>query len=194
MYHREDDHTHAAQESASRSDSYRSFERDVLPLTADIRRVALRYTNNRHDAEDLVQETLLKAFKAFDGLAENSYYRAWLLTIMRYTWISDYRAAARRPSESLVANVADHESTIPARSARDDSASAEHQVLRHLMDDDVREAVLALSAEMRETVYLVAIEGMKHREAAEVMGISPSTVMSRMHRIRHVMRQRLADI
>jgi RNA polymerase sigma-70 factor, ECF subfamily len=193
---RASDHTHCGQQSAAQADSPRSFERDVLPLADDLCPVALRYTRNRADAEDLVQETLLKAFKAFkafDAMAEHTHLKAWLLTIMRNAWISSYRAALRRPTVSLFVNVADHDRAIAPSAVPEEAASAEHHALRYVMDDEVRQAVHALLKEMRETVYLVAIEAMKCREAAEVLGISPRTVLSRMHRIRQRLRQPLAD-
>lgn len=124
------------------------FEQEVLPFAAELYRRALGYTNNSADAEDLVQETLLKAYNAFGRLREDTYIRAWLLRIMRNTWISDYRTRQRRPAESLVGVIAD---------GRFDGtqhvASAENQVFRHVMDPDVAAALGSLSADMRETLY-----------------------------------------
>ena len=164
--------------------NHSEFERDVLPLTAELYRRAVGYTNNAADAEDLVQETLLKAFNAFDRLRDDTYLRAWLLRIMRNTWISDYRARLRRPAESLVGEFDD---------AAEHEMSAENQVFRHRLDPDVSAALLSLSAEMRETLYWVAMEGMTYREAADIMGIPEGTVMSRMHRGRASMRRSLGD-
>ena len=159
------------------------FERDVLSLTADLFRRALGYTKNAADAEDLVQETMLKAYNAFDRLCEDTQFRAWLFRIMRNVWISDYRTRLRRPAENLVDefdDVAEH------------VMSAENQVFRHLLDPDVSAALMSLSADMRETLYWVAIEGMTYREAADIMGVPEGTVMSRMHRSRASMRRSLS--
>jgi RNA polymerase sigma-70 factor (ECF subfamily) len=174
----------SGKDSAIEQNSCPSFERDILPLTAELYRRAVGYTKNYADAEDLVQETLLKAYNAFDRLREDTYLRAWLLRIMRNTWISDYRARLRRPSESLVGEV--DEGTEHAQ-------SAENQVFRQLLAPDVRDALLSLSIEMRETLYWVAIEGMSYREAADIMGVPEGTVMSRMHRSRASMRRSLGD-
>ena len=84
-----------------------SFELDVLPLAGDLYRYALSRTKNAADAEDLVQDTLLKAFKAYDGVREDTYFKAWTLTIMRHTWISNHRATERRPAEHLVGDLSD---------------------------------------------------------------------------------------
>jgi RNA polymerase sigma-70 factor, ECF subfamily len=180
--------------SEIRNDSGGSFERDVLPLTGDLYRCALAYTKNAADAEDLVQETMLKAFKAFDRLREDTHFKAWLMRIMRNTWISKYRAEQRRPAESLVGDVCDGQFDSALRDPSGQVLSAESQALRHMLDPDVIAALLALSEDMRETVYHVAIEGMKCREAAELMGVSEGTVLSRMHRIRSNLRQSLGNI
>ncbi|SBS77077.1 RNA polymerase sigma factor [uncultured Mycobacterium sp.] len=174
----------ASKASAAEQNSCSSFERDILPFTADLYRRAVGYTKNATDAEDLVQETLLKAYNAFDRLREDTYLRAWLLRIMRNTWISDYRARLRRPAESLVGEVDE---------GSERAQSAENQVFRQLLDPDVREALFSLSTEMRETLYWVAIEGMSYREAADIMGVPEGTVMSRMHRSRASMRRSLGD-
>jgi RNA polymerase sigma-70 factor, ECF subfamily len=172
-------------------DSCRSFERDVLPLAGALHRHALAYTRNRADAEDLVQDTLLRAFKAFDRVSDNTHFKAWLLTIMRNAWITTHGAAVHRPAERLVPGVAEHPT---AAALAEDSSSAEHLALRNVIDTDVRRAVLGLSEEMRRTVYFVAVEGMNCREVAEVMGVSQGTVLSRLHCCRRYLRRSLAEI
>ncbi|EHB59109.1 RNA polymerase, sigma-24 subunit, ECF subfamily [Mycolicibacterium rhodesiae JS60] len=161
------------------------FERDVMPFTAELYRRALGYTMNAADAEDLVQETMLKAYNAFGRLGEDAHLRAWLLRIMRNTWISDYRARLRRPDENLVGAVDE---------ASERAMSAESQVFRHQLDPDLRAALLSLSTEMRETLYWVAVEGMTYRETADIMGVPEGTVMSRMHRSRASMRRSLGHV
>ncbi|NTY61897.1 sigma-70 family RNA polymerase sigma factor [Mycolicibacterium sphagni] len=143
----------ASKDSGTEQNSCPSFERDILPLTAELYRRALGYTKNAADAEDLVQKTLLKAYNAFDRLRGDAYLKAWLLRIMRNTWISDHRARLRRPTENLVGEVDD---------GTEHALSAENQVFRQLMDPDVRAALFSLSTEMRETLYWVAIEGMSY--------------------------------
>ena len=169
------------------------FEQEILPLAGDLHRHAIHYTMNRADAEDLVQETLLKAFKAFRKLGGGTYCKQWLLTIMRNTWISIYRAKRCRPAESLIANVADHQGTAAVSNAAWEAPSAEQQALRDTFDADLRRAILALPEQLRKTTYFVAIEGMKPHEVAKLMGIPLGTVLSRMHRSRQQLRQSLAD-
>lgn len=126
----------------------------------------------------------MKAYNAFDRLDDHTYLKAWLLRIMRNTWISDHRARLRRPTERLVGEIDD---------GAEYALSAESQVFRDQLDPDVSEALFALSAQMRETLYWVAVEGMTYRETADIMGVPEGTVMSRMHRSRASMRRSLGD-
>jgi RNA polymerase sigma-70 factor, ECF subfamily len=123
------------------------FERDVLPLAGDLRGAAWSFTRNMSDAEDLVQETLLRAFRGFNRFEENTYLKAWLLTIMRNTWISGYRTFRHRPAESLVADFSDFEEIVAGQAVLEMTASAEQQALHHVFDGDVQEALLAISTD-----------------------------------------------
>ena len=136
--------------SATAGDSVRSFESDVLPVAGDLYRRALAYTKNDAHADDLVQETLLKAYKAFDKLRLETHLRASLLCIMRNTWINNHRADLRRPVETLVGDIADGQldSVVPHGSGH--VLSAEHQALRHMLDPELAAALLTLSEDMRE--------------------------------------------
>ena len=173
--------------SATEGDSVRSFEPDVLPVAGDLYRRALAYTKNDAHADDLVQETLLKAYKAFDKLRLETHLRAWLLCIMRNTWINNYRADLRRPVE--LAGSVPIRLFVPHGSGH--VLSAEHQALRHMLDPELAAALLTLSEDMRETVYYVAVLGVKCREEAELMGVPAGTLLSRMHRIRTNLRRSL---
>jgi RNA polymerase sigma-70 factor (ECF subfamily) len=171
------------------------FEQTVLPLAGELYRYALFHTRNRADAEDLVQETMFKAFMAFDRLREDTNLLAWLRRIMKNTWISNCRARQHRPSETLVADFAQSElSSIRSQISSHTECSAEHQALRDVTDDDVYVAMAALPIKVRETVYHIAIVGMNCREVADAMGVPPGTVMSRMHRGRHQLRRELSEL
>src|SRR4051812_15693136 len=179
-------------QATERAHLYKRFEREVLALTDDLHRAAFRYTSSRFDAEDLVQETLLKAFKAFDGSAENSYCKSWLMTIMRNIWISNYRCALRRPTETLVAIDSAYEAAFASQTSRQAAPSAEHQALSHEIDADIVEALLTLPKSMRETVYFIGIEGFNCREVAEIMGIARRSAAYRIHQSRKRLRNKLA--
>jgi len=164
-----------------------SFERDVLPFRDQLYRFALSRTKNTADAEDLLQDTLLAAFKAYGNLQPDSHLKSWLMTIMRNTWIDRHRMATRRPVQTPLDEIT--ESTAPALH---DDRSAERCLLDDDFDPDVVAAMGSLSASMRETVFLVAVMGLDSQDAARVLGVSPGTVLTRMHRSRHALRTHLS--
>ncbi|ORB28707.1 sigma-70 family RNA polymerase sigma factor [Mycolicibacterium parafortuitum] len=173
----------AAPQREQRADDT-EFERAALSLAPMLKRRAYGYTGNAADAEDLVQETLLKAYRAFPRLGPDPYLKAWLLSILRNTWIAKYRAAQCRPAETLTAEFQDGDTG---------AVSAEELVLRDIADDRLVAALAELSEPMRLTVYYTAVEGMSCREVARVMGVPEGTVMSRMHRGRAQLRRRLSQ-
>ncbi|WP_460356596.1 sigma-70 family RNA polymerase sigma factor [Mycobacterium sp. ZZG] len=158
------------------------FERGVLTLVPRLHRRAHGYAGNTADAEDLVQETLLKAYRAFHTLGPDPYLKAWLLCILRNTWIAKYRAAQCRPAEALTGEFDDDAGQ---------STSAEQLALRDVAEPGLVAAMAELSEPMRLTLYYTAVEGMSCREVAELMGVPEGTVMSRMHRSRAQLRRRL---
>ena len=168
-----------------------SFDDDVAPLRAELHRYAVNLTRNSPDAEDLVQETMLKAFKAYGRLRPETFVKAWLFTIMRNTWFSSCRVSQRRP-EVLLADMTDvdHRPTVADTHA---SSSAEQEVLREEIDPDLVAALTGLSEEMRATVFHVVVGDMLCRDAAELLGVSTNTVLTRMHRSRHALRRALTE-
>jgi RNA polymerase sigma-70 factor (ECF subfamily) len=168
-----------------------SFEHDVLPLQSELYGYAYGLTRNRADAEDLVQDTLLKAFGAYGRLRPESFVKSWLLTIMKNTWISDHRAASRRP-ETLLGDVSEALPNV-ASDGHLSQCSAETELLRHAVDSDLAAAMEDLSDEMRTTVFHVVVQDMLCREVAELMGVPINTVLTRMHRSRRALRRSLAD-
>ncbi|WP_232375466.1 sigma-70 family RNA polymerase sigma factor [Mycolicibacterium baixiangningiae] len=155
----------------------------------DLHRSAYSYTRNVADAEDLVQETLLRAFRAFDSLSGEYRLKAWLLSIMRNAWISRYRASMRRPAETLVGDL--HDGHVDSKALNSDTHSAEHLVLRDMPDPQLVDALVALPESLRLTVYYVAVVGLSCHEVAAVMSVPKGTVMSRMYRSRLHLRRLL---
>jgi RNA polymerase sigma-70 factor (ECF subfamily) len=164
------------------------FVRDVLPLVDQLYRAALRYTRRPADAEDLVQETMVKAYSGFHRFADGTNVRAWLFRIMTNAWISSYRSAQRRPDEVLAADVAEVWPTAAK------NASAELAVLEAMGDDEVRDALQALPEGQRLVVYYADVEGFRYKEIAEILGVPLGTVMSRLHRGRSNLRALLVDV
>jgi RNA polymerase sigma-70 factor, ECF subfamily len=160
-----------------------AFTRYVLPEVEMLLRVALSRTGNAADAEDLVQDTLLRAYRAI-GRFDGSYPRAWLLTILRNAQVN--RVRRRRPS--LLRNPdAGHR----LEEGRDPIPSAEAIVVGQAFDATVEDAVTRLPERFRHVVELVDIDGLSYQDAANALGIPVGTVMSRLHRARHRIRTRL---
>ncbi|WP_173008254.1 sigma-70 family RNA polymerase sigma factor [Mycolicibacterium sp. P1-18] len=166
------------------------FERDVLPFRSQLYRYALSRTKNAADAEDLLQDTMLSAFKGYGSLRPDSHLKSWLMTIMRNIWIDGHRVASRRPVETTLDDTVDSQTTSAALATRD-QRSAETRLLDADFDGDVVDAMNCLSESMRRTVFLVAVMGLDSRDAARVLGVSPGTVLTRMHRSRHALRSQL---
>lgn len=161
-----------------------AFRRYVVPELAVLLRVARRLTGNTMDAEDLVQETLIRAYRAIERF-DGRHPRAWLLTILRNAW----RNMNRRTTPQLL-DTADGMLLVPAPGADGRSGAQEHVVDRTL-DADLASELRSLSDRYRAIVMLVDIDGLTYREAADVLGIPVGTVMSRLHRARKRLRTRL---
>ena len=162
-----------------------AFERHVLPELDVLLRVAMSLTRNAADAEDLVQDTLLRAYGAverFDG----RYPRAWLLTIMRNAQVN--RVRRRRPEL-----LRDPEAADRILEGQDPHDSAEQDALRDAFDARVEEALEDLPDEFKRVVRLVDLDGLSYQEAADAMDVPIGTVMSRLHRARHRIKDRLGD-
>lgn len=169
-----------------------SFEIDVLSYRSELFRYALSRTDNASDAEDLLQETLLRAFQAYARVRVESNVKAWLFTIMRNTWIDSRRSAARRPREFLSDDLGDVEGGGLAPTWGD-HVSAEQQALAGAFDTDVARAMASLSETNRTTVVLVWLLGLDSGSAGRILGVSSGTVLARMHRSRRMLRQLLHD-
>ncbi len=156
---------------------------------------ALRMTRNAADAEDLVQETYLKAFRGFHTFQEGTNLKAWLYRILTNTYINTYRAKKRRPEQADVDDVEDlflyrRLGGLEAASA---GRSAEEQVLDRFTDAEVKEAVESLPEQFRMVLLLADVEGFSYKEIAEILDIPIGTVMSRLHRGRRAMQKALFD-
>jgi RNA polymerase sigma-70 factor (ECF subfamily) len=151
-------------------------------------------TRNPSDAEDLVQETYLRAYRAYDTFEEGTNLRAWLYRILTNTFINWYRARQRRPSE---VDVDDVEDLYLYRRVTDTDGgtgrSTESEVLDRLTDDEVRGALDALPEQFRLAVYLADVEGFSYQEIADIMETPIGTVMSRIHRGRKALQKSLYD-
>ncbi len=156
---------------------------------------ALRMTRNPADAEDLVQETFLKAYRSFDRFEEGTNLKAWLYKILTNTFINSYRAAKRRPEKADVEDVEDLYlyRRIGDLRVGDVGRSAEEEVFEHITDDEVKQAIESLPEVFRIAVLLADVEGFSYKEIAEITDVPIGTVMSRIHRGRRALQKALME-
>jgi RNA polymerase sigma-70 factor, ECF subfamily len=166
------------------------FERDVIPFMGQLYPAALRMTRNPNDAEDLIQETFAKAFAGFHQFKPDTNLRAWLHRILANTFINSYRKKRREPVQDLGFDFQEDWQTGNDPLAPP-VASAEVQALERLGDSEILMALRELPTDFRVAIYLADIEGYPYRQIADMMGIPIGTVMSRLHRGRAKLKQRL---
>ncbi|HEX5267573.1 MAG TPA: sigma-70 family RNA polymerase sigma factor [Acidimicrobiales bacterium] len=156
---------------------------------------ALRMTRNPADAEDLVQETYLKAYRAYDSFQEGTNLKAWLYKILTNTFINSYRARKRRPEQADVDDVEDLYlfRRLGGLEASTAGRSAEDQVMDLFTDSEVKEALESLPESFRMAVLLADVEGFSYKEIAEIMDVPIGTVMSRLHRGRKALQRALVE-
>ncbi len=173
-----------------------TFADQAMEYMGSLYTAALRMTRNPSDAEDLVQETYLKAFRAFGGFEEGTNLKAWLYKILTNTFINSYRSRKRRPEQTELDEVEDlylyrRLGGLEAVSA---SRSAEEEVLDHFTDGDVKAAVESLPEQFRMAVLLADVEGFSYKEIAGILDVPIGTVMSRLHRGRKALQKALHDV
>ncbi len=169
------------------------FERDAMQYVDQLYAGALRMTRNPADAEDLVQEAFTKAFSSFHQYKPGTNLRAWLYRILTNTYINLYRKRQRSPQESGTEDVEDWHMVQAAEHSSIGLRSAETEALDRLPDADVKKALQQIPEEFRLAVYFADVEGFAYKEISEILDVPIGTVMSRLHRGRKMLRERLTD-
>ena len=167
------------------------FERDVLPLLPSLYGAAMRLTRNPADAEDLIQETYLRAFRGFAGFKEGTNLKAWLYRILTNSFINTYRKKQREPQIVEGPDDLDEWYLFDRIGAQGAEGSAEDAVLDRMPDEDVKRALESIPENFRIPVLLADVEGFSYKEIAEIMDTPIGTVMSRLHRGRKALEKAL---
>ena len=170
-----------------------NFEDDAMQFAPQLYAAAMRMTRNPADAEDLVQETFLKAYRAYHTFTEGTNLKAWLYRILTNTYINRYRKLSRRPKEVDLGEVEDLYlyRKVSTAGTREASRSAEEEVLSGFVDSDVKQAIEALPENFRLPVLLADVEGFSYKEISDIMDVPIGTVMSRLHRGRKALQKAL---
>jgi RNA polymerase sigma-70 factor (ECF subfamily) len=172
-----------------------TFEELTSPYMAALYAAALRMTRNPSDAEDLVQETYLRAYRGFSGFREGTNLKAWLYRILTNTFINQYRAKKRRPDQVDLDDVEDFYifRRLGGLEAADAERTAETEALESMPDAEVKQALESIPEQFRMAVILADIEGFSYKEIAEILDVPIGTVMSRIHRGRRQLQKLLWD-
>lgn len=178
---------------AMSEDTSLDFETEALSYMDQLYAAAMRLTRNSADAEDLVQETYAKAFAGQDKFTMGTNLKAWLYRIQTNAFINTYRKKQREPKRTDADTVEDWQLAAAAEHQSTGLASAEQQALELLGDTEVRRALAELSEDFRMAVYLSDVEGFAYKEIADIMDTPVGTVMSRLHRGRRMLREKLRE-
>ncbi len=168
------------------------FEDQVISHLDIMYAVALRLTRNPTDAEDLTQNALVKALRFHDKFKEGTYIKAWLLTILRNTFINEYRSKSRRPMQVELSGTEAAPNVSPDPKVSLQMVPGRREGLLELLEDEVREALDAVPDDFRLAVIMADLEDKSYKDISDVMGCPIGTVMSRLYRGRKILREKLA--
>ncbi|MFD3443928.1 sigma-70 family RNA polymerase sigma factor [Microbacteriaceae bacterium 4G12] len=169
------------------------FEEQALPYLDQLYAAGLRMTRNPADAQDLVQETFVKAYSAFGQFQQGTNLKAWLYRILTNTFINTYRKKQRDPYNGTIDELEDWQLGGAESATSTSTRSAEAEAIDHLPDTAVKDALQSIPEDFRLAVYLADVEGFSYQEIADIMKTPVGTVMSRLHRGRRLLRDKLTD-
>ncbi len=181
-----------AEQAAEVSRKRSSFEAEAIPHLDALRRTALRMTKNEGDADDLVQEAMVKAYRFWDKFEPGSNCRAWLFKIMTNIFINNYRSKTRAP-QSVSTDEIDDNFVYGQLAEMAPSETPETELFAKIFDDDVKNAIEELPEDFRTVVVLSFLEDFSYQEIAEIAGLQLGTVKSRLHRGRKLLQKQLFE-
>ncbi len=163
------------------------FQGAAMPYLDSLYNTAYRMARNSEDAEDLVQETYLKAYKYYDKFQEGTNFKAWLFKILKNTFINSYRKKQQTPPESDFSEIEDSFERLVSDEVSSRTRSPEDEFLANVLDAEIQKALEALPSDFRVVVLLADIEGFTYKESAEILDVPVGTVMSRLYRGRRLL-------
>jgi len=167
------------------------FEEEIIPHLNAMYNFALRLTSDPSDAEDLVQDTIVKAFRFFSSYEKGTNAKAWLFRILKNSYINNYRKKSKKPNQVDYDEVSTFYETI--RAERTDTSDLEDKMFRDLIDDDISKALEELPEDFRTVVLLCDIEDFTYEEIANMLDVPIGTIRSRLHRGRNLSKSQLME-
>ena len=170
---------------------YSDFEQEAMPHIDALYNFALRMTGDPEDADDLVQETYLKAFKYFDKFEKGTNCKAWMFRILKNSFINDYRKTSKEPDKVDYDDIQNFYETIKSTDIK--TQHLQEDVFSQLLDDEISKAITNLPEDFRTVIILNDIEGFTYEEIADFVDCPVGTVRSRLHRARKMLYASLYD-
>ncbi len=167
------------------------FEKEIIPHVDAMYNFALRLTSDPNDAKDLVQDTIVKAYRFFNSYEKGTNAKAWLFRILKNSYINNYRKKSKQPSQVDYDEVSSFYETI--RADRTDTSDLENRMFRELIDDDISNALEQLPEDFRTVVLLCDVEGFTYEEIANMLDVPIGTIRSRLHRGRNLLKVELIE-
>lgn len=180
-----------AELTATEVKKQRDFEEEMIPHLDAMYNFALRLTSDPNRAEDLVQDSIVKAYRFFDSYEKGTNAKAWLFRILKNSYINDYRKKSKQPGKVDYDEVSSFYETI--RADRTDTSDLEDRMFRNLIDDDITKALDELPEDFRTVVLLCDIEDFTYEEIANMLDVPIGTIRSRLHRGRNLLKSQLLE-
>lgn len=169
----------------------RDFDEEIIPHMDALHNFALRLTTDVNDAEDLVQDTIVKAYRFFNSYERGTNAKAWMFRILKNSFINNYRKSSKKPSEVDYDEIASYYESV--RAERTETSDLESLMFREMMDDDLSNALMRLPEDFRTVVLLCDVEGYTYEEIANMLDVPIGTIRSRLHRGRNLLKSELQD-
>lgn len=169
----------------------REFNVEMIPHMDALYNFAIRLANDPNDAEDLVQDTIVKAYRFFSSYERGTNAKAWLFRILKNSYINNYRKQSKQPFQVDYDEISTYYESV--RSERSDTTDMEEIMYRELLDDEVTRALNKLPEDFRTVVLLCDIEGFTYEEIANMLDVPIGTIRSRLHRGRNLLRTSLSQ-